>query len=312
MTAGIGGGRSGLIGEVIRLLRRRRAPHILLENVPFMLHLHRGRALEQIVSELEALGYLWAYRVVNTLGFGLPQRRERIFLLASKDIDPSNVLLVDDAGLEREETRIGELAHGFYWTEGIRGLGWAPNAIPTLKNGSTVGIPSPPAILMPNGEVITPDIRDAERLQGFEVDWTKAAEDVRRTSHRWSLIGNAVSVPVAQWLGKRLETPGTYLGDQQSELRPGMPWPRAAHYDGFRRYSVPLSAAPIRCTRANLHEFLAFPGRKLSIKATKGFLARTRRSSLRFTQGFLASVETHLAAMQHSTSTLEDVLEAAE
>ena len=34
---------------------------------------------------------------------------------------------------------------GFYWTEGLRGLGWAHDAVPTLKGGSTIGIPSRPA-----------------------------------------------------------------------------------------------------------------------------------------------------------------------
>src|SRR5690606_35704194 len=78
---------------------------------------------------------------------------------------------------------------GFYWTEGIRGLGAAVDAVPTLKGGSTIGIPSSPAILLPNGRVVTPDIRDAERLQGFPADWTQPAETVARKSVRWKLVG---------------------------------------------------------------------------------------------------------------------------
>jgi hypothetical protein len=35
-------------------------------------------------------------------------------------------------------------ACGFYWTDGHRGLGWAVNAIPPLKGGSGLAIPSPP------------------------------------------------------------------------------------------------------------------------------------------------------------------------
>ena len=81
------------------------------------------------------------------------------------------------------------------------------NAIPTLKGGSTVGVPSPPAIWLPDGRFVTPDIRDAERLQGFAVDWTRPAETVRRRSFRWKLVGNAVSVPVAKWVGDRLAKP---------------------------------------------------------------------------------------------------------
>src|SRR5215471_20613057 len=64
-TRGIGGARSGLVAEVFRLLRKRRVPWVLLENVPFMLQLSRGRALDVIVDALEGLGYRWAYRVVD-------------------------------------------------------------------------------------------------------------------------------------------------------------------------------------------------------------------------------------------------------
>ena len=46
---------------------------------------------------------------------------------------------------------------GFYWTEGLRGLGWAVDAVPTLKGGSTIGIPSPPAIWDPQDGSITTD-----------------------------------------------------------------------------------------------------------------------------------------------------------
>src|SRR5580658_2325421 len=47
-TAGIAGSRSGLVGEVFRLAEKHRTPWILLENVPFMLQLSRGRAMDHI------------------------------------------------------------------------------------------------------------------------------------------------------------------------------------------------------------------------------------------------------------------------
>ncbi|HWA43036.1 MAG TPA: DNA (cytosine-5-)-methyltransferase, partial [Hypericibacter adhaerens] len=200
-TRGLDGDRSGLVGEVFRLASKSRPKWILLENVPFMLQLRGGDAMRRIVAALEELGYLWAWRVVDTYGFGLPHRRERVFLVASREDDPSNILLADDQTLDRPKTRLGKIAHGFYWTEGRGGLGWAPDAVPTLKNGSTIGIPSPPAVLLPSGSIIKPDIRDAERLQGFAEDWTAAAETVVRSGFRWGLVGSAVSVPVAKWIG---------------------------------------------------------------------------------------------------------------
>lgn len=166
-TAGLDGERSGLIGEVFRLLSRRRMPTVIVENVPFMLQLNGGNVTRVVIDEFERRGYRWAYRVVDSCGFGLLQRRERAFRVASRAIDPADVLLVDDRPLARERTAIGRLAHGFYWTEGLGGLGWAVDAVPTLKNGSTIGIPSRPAVLLSDGRVIKPGLRDVERLQGF-------------------------------------------------------------------------------------------------------------------------------------------------
>ena len=88
-TAGIVGGQSGLIGEVFKRLRSRsNGPRwLLVENVPFMLQLQRGKAMRYLVDELEALGFMWAYRVVDARAFGIPQRRQRVLLLASRSED---------------------------------------------------------------------------------------------------------------------------------------------------------------------------------------------------------------------------------
>ena len=300
LARGLEGTQSSLVREVFRLIRKRPVPWLVLENVPFMLQLNQGRAMRAIVEHLEDLGYLWAWRVVDTFSFGLPQRRERVYLLASRDADPADVLLADDAPIERPQTAIGELAHGFYWTEGRGGLGWAVDAIPTLKNGSTIGIPSPPAILMPNGWVIKPDIRDAERLQGFPPDWTKPAEAVVKPGRRWSLVGNAVSTPVAKWLGERLYSPGSYDRLRDGKFPQEGKLPRAARYDGTRRHSVDISPDPIGVRPEHLADFLQWEGTPLSEKATSGFLGRTRNAKLRFAPGFISALENHLARVSQN------------
>ena len=297
-TQGIEGRKSSLVEHVFRLLDERPAPYALLENVAFMLSLDRGRAMARLVSAFEERGYRWAYRVVNTLAF-LPQRRERVLFLASRAADPADVLLVDEAAPRPRVTALRTHAHGFYWTEGVRGLGWAPDCVPTLKNGSTLGIASPPAILLPGGEVVTPDIRDAERLQGFPQDWTAPAEALGRPAWRWSLVGNAVSAPVAEWVGGRLAAPGRYdRARDGGRLEEGARWPRAARYDGERRVGVEISAFPCWREREPLHLFLNHPGKPLSERAAAGFLARTERAKLRFEPGFREAVAAHLEQMR--------------
>lgn len=306
LGVGIEGSRSGLVSNVFRLIDQNDVPIVVLENVSFMLQLNRGKAMATLVKAFEDRGYRWAYRVVNSLGF-LPQRRERVFLVASKcSVEPWDVLFADEAELPTVKATLDSHAHGFYWTEGTRGLGWAIDAIPTLKNGSTVGIPSPPAILLPTGSVIKPDLRDAERLQGFPDDWTIAAERVSRASSRWSLVGNAVTVPVAKWLGERLAKPGEFDTARDGPLLAiGDRWPSAGRGDGSRRICVSINSIPSALRRPPLYEFLNYPGTPLSIRAAQGFLKRADASSLRFAAGFKERVRAHLRSMEHHASTAE-------
>ena len=92
-----------MCAHVFRLLARRPVPWVLLENVPGLLCWHmkddppQPPAMAHIASELERLGYRWAQRVVGLTGFGIPQRRRRVFILASKVGDPRDVLLAPQA-----------------------------------------------------------------------------------------------------------------------------------------------------------------------------------------------------------------------
>ena len=297
-TAGIRGKKSGVVAEVFRLLANRKASPrwLLIENVSFMLQLNRGIAMRFLVDSLESLGFAWAYRVVDTRSFGLPQRRQRVILVASRTEDPREVLLTDDAG-QPEQGRLPNTWCGFYWTEGIRGLGWAVDAIPTLKGGSTIGIPSSPAIWNPqSGEFFTLDIRDAERIQGFKANWTAPSLTVPgiRSGHRWKLAGNAVSVPVARWLGHRLAEPGRLTQSTHRALARGSAWPKAAWGHAGKVFVADVSMWPLQITPPHLSDFARYPGKPLSLRAASGFLKRARSSSLRFEDGFLEALELHI------------------
>lgn len=301
-TAGISGARSGLVGEVIRLIEKAQPTWVLLENVPFMLQLSRGMAMEVIVRAFEELGYRWAYRVVDTRSFGLPQRRRRVYFVASRSDDPRTILFADEAEAPTAPADHRSYACGFYWTEGVRGLGWAVDAVPTLKGGSAVGIPSPPAILLPSGDVVKPDIRDAERLQGFPVDWTGPAEAAGKKSFRWKLVGNAVSVPAAEWLGERFLEPGAVRPFEIWPFKAGMPWPTAAWNVGDGRFVVNASEWPKRYESSHLADFLSYEPQPLSVRATAGFLSRTQKGRLRFPPGFIQAIEAHLERIKVGTS----------
>src|SRR6185503_8664733 len=130
--------------------------------VYFMLQLDSGNGMRWLVEQFEDLNYRWAYRVVDTMGFGLPQRRRRVYFVASKVLDPAAVLFADETEPSEPSAPSLDRPLGFYWTEGRSGVGITVDGIPPLKGGSGLGIRSTPAVLFSDGEVLTPSIEACE------------------------------------------------------------------------------------------------------------------------------------------------------
>jgi DNA (cytosine-5)-methyltransferase 1 len=301
---GISGSKSGLVKKLLSLVEskslRQRPEWILIENVPYMLRLDRGNAMNFLTSELARLGYSWAYRVVDARAFGLPQRRPRVILLASKSGCASSVLFggnYPELDIDGKPSEVeGAVAFGFYWTEGSRGVGWVREGVPPIKCGSTVGIASPPAVWYPARDFVgTIDIRDAERLQGFPHGWTDFSQtgvDARQ-SYRWRLIGNAVSTKLSEWVGGRLAIDRPICVESVPFDR-SRAWPDAAHGDGNSANAVKISRWPSRAKQKTLSTFLKYDLKPLSRRATEGFLSRAAAcTNVVYSKEFLSSLRTH-------------------
>ncbi|WP_407865428.1 DNA cytosine methyltransferase [Phyllobacterium phragmitis] len=287
---GLAGTRSALVEHVFRLAKSAHPSHILLENVQSIRFVHGGRVLLYLMHAAEQLGYAWAYRTLDSRAFGLPQRRRRFYFMASRDIDPGEVLL-SDAGLALPATSPDQsLPIGFYWTEGRSGHGLTADAIPPLKTGSSVGIPSPPAVLFPDGGVKVPTIETAERFQGFPEGWTEAAP----SRLRWGLVGNAVSVPVIRWISERMASPAPW-NRKLSAPMPDLPtWPLAAWGDGRgQRLAVNVQEAPSSADLGRISDG-NYTWTDLSDRALTGFITRARESRLHYPEGFLERLEARL------------------
>lgn len=301
-TAGIGGSSSGLVHEVFRLLPQVNPTWLVLENVRNMLALDGGRAMSVLVDELESRGYRWAYRLIDSRSFGVPQRRQRVILVASLEEDPAGVLFADEAG-DRPAEHFRTDAFGFYWTEGLRGLGWAQDAVPTLKGGSTVGIPSPPGIWVrdaPAGRaLVVPGIGDAEVMQGFPRGWTACDDsgDRRATGQRWKMVGNAVTTGLSRWLGHRLAQPGEPVVGSVV-LSKGSKWPPAAWGDSSQRQRAEASMWPVHWPYQHLLEVVdPMTAQPLSTRAAAGFLSRLEKGRLRIDPDFMVAVKEHAAVL---------------
>ena len=287
---GMSGSRSGLVQEVFRIVANttRKPRFIVLENVAFSLHLHSGKAIKYVTNQLQALGYYWAYRILDTREFGLPQRRRRIFIVAALDENPLSILF---DGIGHSTTYVKPTKVGFYWTEGNRGLGWTPEAIPPLKGGSGLSIPSPPAIWDRKLHTFScPGITDAERLQGFSQNWTAPVSDAGLPNRaRWRLIGNAVSVPIARWIGTRIKAfeagkfDASELAETRHTRRPNIAWGGPGRP---ARQTYLECEGPAKSKQAPISEFSFKTATPLSLRAASGFLERLVQSPLQTERAF--------------------------
>lgn len=262
--------------------------------------------MASIFARLEGLKYRWAYRVVDSRAFGLPQRRRRVFIVATQHGDPRDVLLADDA--PDQQWPAVDLTHpaGFYWTEGRTGHGLTADAIPPLKAGSALGIPSPPAVRLPNGRVVTPTIEAVERMQGFPPGWTSGCSE-KAMRRRWRLLGNAVSVPVAAWIGRRLLAQKPYNACGDSPLAHGSRWPPAGWcVDGVRMAATTVSEYPVRARRGRLSAFATQHWPDLSTRALAGFVRRAREGRLRYPDGFVEALQRNLDGRCVSDAVADD------
>jgi DNA (cytosine-5)-methyltransferase 1 len=97
------------------------------------------------------------------------------------------------------------VAHAFYSTGGSHGLETHAEISPTLKVGSSIGIPSPVAVAQEmTVRRLTP--RECERLQGFPDDWTLVPwrRGMATDGNRYKAIGNSMAVNCMEWIGERI------------------------------------------------------------------------------------------------------------
>ena len=312
LKKGINGNQSSLVQHLFRILNsvdKSDLPEwLIIENVSYMISLDSGNAIKFLISEIEKLGYSWGYRVVDARSFGVPQRRLRLLLVASRNHDVRDVLFSQDVKTPPVDDTIREidenLLYGFYWTEGKRGLGWAVDAVPTLKIGSKIGIPSPPAIWVPKKNFFgTPEIRDAERLQGFSSDWTLPAMSLPKSKRgdRWHLVGNAVCVNMSHWLANSLINPGSFDTSLARKIN-RKKWPKAAYGYKGQVFEVDVGTWPVDNRPPHLKEFLNYPLIPLTEKGLRGFYSRAISSELiNYPPRFIESMEVFLKSKEEST-----------
>ena len=73
--------RGTLFFEIARIAEAKRPRYLLLENVPGLLSHDEGRTFQTILHALDELGYDVAWQVLNSKDFGVPQSRNRVYIV---------------------------------------------------------------------------------------------------------------------------------------------------------------------------------------------------------------------------------------
>ena len=217
--------RGTLFFEICRILSGKQIPYVFLENVKGLLNHDNGRTFGVIIASLDELGYDLQWECINSKNFGVPQSRERVFIIGHlrgkprPKIFPLGKCYAEDSFQDREEQSfkqrlwskgnisIGTLCHrlykgdtnNFYIDESFGRE--AGNNKSNEQNGRGREKTNGSSVL--NLRQITP--LECERLQSLPDDWTKWYADgsVVPDSQRYERCGRAVTVNVIYEIAKR-------------------------------------------------------------------------------------------------------------
>ena len=79
--------RGMLFFEMVKILKERKPRFFVAENVKGILSANRGKAFPMIIGEFKAAGYNVVYKLMNASEYGVPQKRERVFIVGFREAE---------------------------------------------------------------------------------------------------------------------------------------------------------------------------------------------------------------------------------
>lgn len=231
--------RGTLFFEICRIIKAKSPKIVFLENVKHLIHHDKGNTLKVILEELENMGYVVEWGLLNASNFGVPQNRERIIIIASRfgKFDFSKITkrkkvrlenFLDETGdfeyltqdeytlIENPKKQNSGLIFAGYRNKSMRKAGVRegtehlsrvhkqPNRIYSVK-GTHPTLPSQETsgrffILTNEGYVRKLTIDECFRIMGFPNDFVRNCT----IGEQYKQIGNSVCVPMIEEIAKQL------------------------------------------------------------------------------------------------------------
>ncbi len=212
--------RGTLFFDIKRILKFHKPDAFLLENVKGLRGHDKGNTLKTIMKNLNRLGYQSLnVEVLNSKYFGLPQNRERIFIVGFKENlrfnfphpynsttrlgnilhkNPSKKLTISDKlwdSHQKRKEKNKKMGRGFGYSSFNRDASYTSTiSARYYKDGSEILIEQKDK----NPRMLSP--REAARLQGFPEDF----KIIVSNGQAYKQFGNSVSVPVIKEIVKEI------------------------------------------------------------------------------------------------------------
>jgi DNA (cytosine-5)-methyltransferase 1 len=215
--------RGTMFFHIARILEVKKPRLVFLENVKGLLNHNKGQTFKVIIQTLSELGYDVQWMVLNSKFFGVPQNRERVFIIGSlrgttrPEILPFRQISSEVNELCGQQTnsikaRYTAIGDGSYVTKSkfnaqacayrTRTYCNQPGRIEMRKDNIANQLTSvmKDSITFDGMKIRRLTPIECERLQGFPDGWTNGFSDTQR----YKMMGNAVTVNVIRAIGEKL------------------------------------------------------------------------------------------------------------
>ena len=204
--------RGTLFFDIARILSYKKPSYLVLENVKGLLSHDGGATFQTILGVLTDLGYVVQWQVLNSKNFGVPQNRERVFIVGHLRGTPRPQVFPVGGESKKDIRRTGEeISYSIdaNYAKGTNTVMKSRRQIIKVsgdvdKRKTYLGDIASTLAANPTSDntaraLIEGKIRrltplECERLQGFPDNWTKDFSDTQR----YKMCGNAVTVNVVR------------------------------------------------------------------------------------------------------------------
>ncbi len=196
--------RGTLFFEIVRVAQEKQPRLLFLENVKGLLSHDKGRTFGTILNTLDELGYDLQWQVLNSKNFGVPQNRERVFIIGHlRGTSRPKVFPIFGESRAIKKKVEQPIIHNMqprYKTRPSLKYSSGGSGHLQRNNGIVYCLDTTQQTLEKDCRIRRLTPTECERLQGFPDGWTEGISDTQR----YKCLGNAVTTNVITAIAEKI------------------------------------------------------------------------------------------------------------